>query len=129
MNKLVKITVEYQKIKQYTNSFDWNNINFPPQEQDYKAFEMNNKSIAMNVLQEVERKISHLCKSEFNKTRENHVILLILSDHQKQQYVAVKNLNALLKDKNKCSEHFCINCFKKFRRKSRLEKHYEIENC
>ena len=129
MNKLVKITVEYQKIKQYTNNFDWNNINFPPQEQDYKSFEMNDKSIAMNVLQEVERKISHLYKSELNKTRENHVILLILSDHQKQHYVAVKNLNSLLKDKNKCSEHFCINCFKKFRRKSRLEKHYQIEDC
>ena len=39
-----------------------------------------------------------------------------------------KNLNSLLKDKNKCSEHFCINCFKKFRTKSKLEKHYQ-EDC
>ena len=70
MNKLVKITVEYQKLNNILNNFNWENINFPPQEQDHKTFEMNNKSIAMNVLQEVERKISNLYKFKFNKTRE-----------------------------------------------------------
>ena len=58
------------KVKHYTNNFNWENINFPPQEKDYKTLEMNNNSIALNVLQKVERKISHLCKSEFNKTRQ-----------------------------------------------------------
>ena len=38
------------KIKPYSNILDWNNINFPPQEQDYKILEINNKSIALNVL-------------------------------------------------------------------------------
>ena len=60
--------------------------------------------------------------------REKQVVLLILTDEGKQHYVAVKNLNSLLKDKNKCSEHFCINCLKKFRTKSKLEKHYQ-EDC
>ena len=58
------------KIKQYTNNFNWNNINFPPQEQDYKTFEMNNESVATSILFANEQKISHLHKSEFNKTRE-----------------------------------------------------------
>ena len=75
---------------------------------------MNNKSIDLNVLQEVKK--SHICKSEFNRIRKNRVILLILTDEEcnspkKQHYVAVKNLNSLLKDKNKCSEYFCIDCF------------------
>ena len=61
---------------------------------------MNNKSIALNVLKEVEQKINHLYKSEFNKTREKQAILLIISDNEKQHYVAVKNLNSLLKDIN-----------------------------
>ena len=39
------------KIKPFINNLNWDNINFPPQEQDYKTFEMNNKSIALNVLQ------------------------------------------------------------------------------
>ena len=94
---------------------------------------MNNKSIALNVLHtHSDGKISHLYKSEFNKTREKQAILLILTDDEcnsPQKHVSVKNLNSLLKDKNKCSEHFCINCFKKFRTKSRLEKHYQVEDC
>ena len=67
---------------------------------------MNDKSISLNVLQVNEQKVTESYKSEFNKTRENKVILLILSDGEKQYYTCVKNLNSLLKDKNKCSEHF-----------------------
>ena len=42
------------------------------------------------------KKKSHLDKSEYNKTRENKVIFLLLED---KHYVAVKNLNSLFKDK------------------------------
>ena len=37
---------------------------------------MNNKSIALNILQRNEQKISYLYKSEFNKTREKQVIFI-----------------------------------------------------
>ena len=69
-------------IKPFINNFNCENINFPPQEQDYKTFEMNNKSIALNVLQANEQKISQYYKSEFNKTRKRQVILLILTDDE-----------------------------------------------
>ena len=91
------------KIKPFINSLNWDNINFPPKEQDYKNFEMNNKSIALNVLHtHSDGKISYLYKSEFNKTREKNVILLMITDGecnstQKQHYLAVKKLNALFK--------------------------------
>ena len=111
-------------VKPFIDSFNWENINFLPKEQDNKTFEINNKSIALNVLHtQSDEKISHLYKSEFNKTREKQVILLIILGNEKQHYVAVKNLNYLLKDKGKCSEHFCVNCFKKFRTKQKLKKH------
>ena len=63
---------------------------------------MNNNSIALNVLHALnskdnKRKISRLHKSGFNK-KGKQVILLIISDNQKRHYVAVKNLNSLLKD-------------------------------
>ena len=45
---------------------------------------MNNNSIALNILQHSDKKISHFCKSEFNKTREKQVILLIITDGEKQ---------------------------------------------
>ena len=48
------------KIKPFIANLNWENINFPPQEQDYKTFERNNNSIALNVLQfNNEQKISH----------------------------------------------------------------------
>ena len=53
----------------------------------------------------------------------------MLTHEQKQHYVAVKKLNSLLKDEGKCSEeHFCINCFRKFKTKSSLEIHYQVED-
>ena len=69
---------------------------------------MNNKSIALNVLQWNcikinEQKISHLHKSEFDKTREKQMILLMTTEYnspEKQHYLAVKKLNALLKPLN-----------------------------
>ena len=38
------------KIKPFINNLNWENITFPLQEQDYKTFEMNNKSVALNIL-------------------------------------------------------------------------------
>ena len=38
------------KIKPLINNLDWDNINFPLQEQDYKTLEMNNKSVDLNIL-------------------------------------------------------------------------------
>ena len=63
---------------------------------------MNNKPIALNILQVNEQKISHLYKSEFNKTREKQVILLMINDNEcnfleKQHYLAVKKLNGIFK--------------------------------
>ena len=55
----VTISLNYQKIKNnperiskikpFINNLNWNNINFPPKEQDYKTFQMNDKSIALNI--------------------------------------------------------------------------------
>ena len=60
------------KIKSFINSLNWDNINFPPQEQDYKTFEINNKSIALNILSipHNTKKISHVYKSRFTKTNQ-----------------------------------------------------------
>ena len=67
---------------------------------------MNNNSIALNILFNPHNteQINHVYKSEFNKTREKQVILLIISDDEKQHYLAVKNLTSLLKAKFHCLE-------------------------
>ena len=92
---------------------------------------MNNKSIALNVLKIrniMLQKISHLYKSEFNKTRKTEAVLLIITNGKKEHNLFVKNLNFLLKPLNHCSEHYCLNCLKPFRTKPKLEKHQIVNH-
>ena len=110
------------KIKPFINNLNWENINFPPEEQDYRTFEMNNKSIALYILQVNEQKISHFYKSEFNKTKEKQVILLVINDNEKQHYLAVKRLNGLFLKKVENGE-CCLNCLKLFVNKLSFQKH------
>ena len=85
---------------------------------------MNNKSIALNILQvNNKKKISHFYKSEFNKTREKQVILLVINDNEKQHYLAVKRLNGLFKKTKFHSGECCLNCLKLFVNKLSLQKH------
>ena len=73
------------KVKPFINQYDWTGINFPPHLYDWKNFELNNKSIALNVLYvpEGEKTIRHAYKSKYNLTRENQVILLMISNDEK----------------------------------------------
>ena len=73
------------KVKPFVNKYDWSEINFPSHVGDWKKFELNNKSIALNVLYvpEGEKTIRHAYKSKHNLTRENQVILLIITDSEK----------------------------------------------
>ena len=34
------------KIRKYSDTFNWENINFPPTEKDYKQFEIDNKDVS-----------------------------------------------------------------------------------
>ena len=85
---------------------------------------MNNKSIALNILQiNNEQKISHYYKSEYKKTRENKVILLMLTNDNKQHDLCVKRFNALLKNKNNHSGDYRLDCLKLFRNKKIFKNH------
>ena len=119
--------------KPYVNNFNWKNINFPPTQQDYRTFEININSVALNILQiNDQQKISHYYKSQYNKTRESKIILLMITDNNKQNaghsphYIFVKKLNTLLKNSNKHNtSYFRINYLKKFTTKLEIEKHYQ----
>ena len=115
------------KIKYYMNNFNWENINFPPTQQDYEQFEMNNNTIALNILKiQEQEKISHHYKSRYNKTRKNKTVLLMITDNDKEHYIFVKTLDALLKNKNNHNAcYFCISCLKRFTAKLGLKKHYQ----
>ena len=87
------------KIKPFINQYIWNETDFPPTGKDWKKFETNNKSIALNIFYVPydTKKTSHAYKSKYNSTRENQVILLVITDGEKWHYLAVTKLPALLK--------------------------------
>ena len=72
-------------VKTFINQYDWTDINFPSHAGDWKKFELNNKSIALNILYvpEGEKTIRHAYKSKYNLTRENQVILLMITNGEK----------------------------------------------
>ena len=66
IKKLKTIQKGYLRLNPLSN-LNWENVNFAPEEPDYKTFEINTKPIALNALYtERQETISHLYKSEFN---------------------------------------------------------------
>ena len=124
----LKITLNYQNIKKdsqrisnikpFIDQYNWNEIDLLLQSKDWKKFESNNKSIALNILYVPHntKKISHSYKSKYNATPRNQVILLMITDGKKWHYLAVKSLPALLKEiasKHK-GDFYCLNCFRAY---------------
>ena len=69
------------------------------------------------------KKVSHYYKSEFNKIREKQVILLMISDNEKQHYLALRRLNGPFLKKTGHSGECCLSCLKLFVIKLSSQKH------
>ena len=87
------------KIKPFIDEYDWKEIDFPSTGKDWKRFESNNKSIALDILYVPynTEKVRHAYKSKYNLSRENQVIILMITDGEKWHYLAVKSLSALFR--------------------------------
>ena len=79
---------------------NWEDIDFPAGIKDWKKFERNNKTIALNILfvPHNENTIDLAYKSKYNRKRENQVVLLMIADGEqsdevdKWHYIALKRL-------------------------------------
>ena len=118
------------KIKLFINQYSWNDIDFPSTRKDWKKFELNNTSIALNILyvHHNAKKICHAYKSKYNLFRENQVILLMITDGEKWHYLAVKKLSALLRGVtgNNNGDFYCLNCFRAYTTENKLETHKKV---
>ena len=72
-------------IKPFTAQYNWKEINFPSNIKEWKMFELNNKSIDLNILYVPHNteEIKHAYKSNYNLKCEHQVILLIITDGEK----------------------------------------------
>ena len=69
-------------IKHFINQYNWHDIDFPSHQKDWKKFEQNNKTIALDILFLLRntKQIRLAYKSKCNNERENQVILLMITD-------------------------------------------------
>ena len=105
-------------------------IDFPSTGKDWKKFESNNKSIALNILYVPHNteKICHAYNSKYNLTPENQVILLMITDGKKWHYVAVTSLSKLLRGitSNHNGDFYCLDCFRAYTTENKLESHKKV---
>ena len=118
-NKIGENHHRVSKVKPFVEQYDWTGINFPSNVDDWKKFELNNRSRALNVLfvPYDEKTIRHAYKSKYNLKRENQVILLMISDNgEKWHYLTVRKLSALLRGitSKHDGDYYCLNCFRSY---------------
>ena len=93
-DKINKHPQRVSKIKPFIDQYNWNDIDFPSTSKDWKKFESNNESIALNILYVPHKtgKIHLASESKHNLTCEKQVILLMITNGEKWHYTAVTRL-------------------------------------
>ena len=126
LNRINKHPQRISKIKPFMDQYNWKDIDFPATRKDWKKFELNNE-IALKILYVLynTRKIHVAYKRKHNLTRENQIILLMITDGEKWHYLTVKNLSGLLRGitSNHAGDFYCLNCFCAYSTKNKFEAH------
>ena len=104
------------KLKPFINNYNWKDIEFPSHSKDWRKFECNNKTIALNILYVPHntKQIRQAYISKYNNGRDNQVNLVMITDWTGNwHYLAVKSISGLLRgitsDHN--GDFYCLNCF------------------
>ena len=98
----VSVALKYEEIKQnpqrlsnikpFINKYKWKAINYPSKIDDWKTFEKNNLTIALNILYIKEKEICPAYTSKANSVCKKEIIFLIILNEEKEDwhYFAVK---------------------------------------
>ena len=101
--------------------------NRPSYQKDWKKFELNNKTIDLNILfvPYNTEKLRLAYKSKHNFKRESQVIRLKITVCKKWHYLTVKGLSALIRGitSNHKEDFYCLNCFHSYSTKEKLKRH------
>ena len=110
-------------IKPFIDQYNWKEINFPSHKKDWKKFESNNKSIALNILYVPynTEETRHAYKSF------NQLILLMITDGEKWgiTYTYIPQLLRGITSNNN-GDFYCLNCFHSYSTKEELKKHKNV---
>ena len=114
------------KIRPFINQYNWKGIQFPSHQEEWKKFEQNNKTIALNVLfvPRNTKTIRLAYKSNYNsQQRESQLVLLMITDGEKWHYLAVKSLSTLFRGitSSHDGDFYCLNCFHSYHTNNALK--------
>ena len=131
--RIKKNPQQIPKLKPYINQYNWKDIKFPSDKEDWKKFEQNNKEIALNVLfvPHNKKEIELAYTSKYNYKRKKQVILLMITDkNNRWHYLAVKSLPALFRGTTSSNngDFYCLNCFHSYRTLNKLKRHERVCN-
>ena len=138
-------------IKPFIDQYNWKGIDFPAGIKDWKKFEQNNKTIALNILyvSHNTKTINLAYKSKYNCKRKNQVVFLIITNGKqsdgidKWHYIALKSVRAdngfnrpirslsrLFRGitSNNNGDFYCLGCLHSFRTDNALKKHERLCN-
>ena len=91
----ITVALSHQNIQNYPERIlnNWEGIEFPAGIKDWKRFDKNNETIALNILfiPHDEKTINLTYKSKYNRERKNQVVLLMITDGKKWHYIALKS--------------------------------------
>ena len=128
--QIKKYPQKLSNIKPFIDKYNWKERTVTSYKKDWKKFELNNKSIALNILYVPynTKEIRCAYKSKYNLKRENQVILLMIIDGKKWHYLAVRKLSAVLRGITSKHEGdiYCLNCFRSYSTKNKLKKHKDV---
>ena len=131
--RIKKDPQKISKLKPYINQYNWKDIKFPSDKEDWKKFEQNNKEIALNVLfvPHNKKEIELAYTSKYNYKRKKQVILLMITDdNNRWHYLAVKRLPILLRGitSNHHRDFYCLTYFYPYKILNKLKKHERVCN-
>ena len=108
--------------KKIAEKLDYDGIEFPAQEKDFKKIEIKN-NICINVFGHENGLVFPIYVSD--QKFEDSIDLLLLIDDDKSHYVYIKDFDRFMlhKTKNKNKTWFCKNCLQCFSSESVLIKH------
>ena len=119
------------KLKPFINNYNWKDLEFPSYSKDWRKFECNNKTIALNIFYAPynTEQIRHAYKSKHNNERDTQVNLLMITDGTSNWHcLAVKSISGLLRGitSNHNDSFYCLNCFHSYTIERKPRKHKRI---
>ena len=119
------------KLKPFINNYNWKDMGFPLHSKDWRKFECNNKTIALNILYVPcnTKQIKQAYISKHNYERDTRIHLLMITDGTSNwHYLAAKRISGLLRGvtSNHNGYFYCLNCLHSYTTERKLRKHERV---